>query len=80
MPDAVYSPAAMTVLVVVLIPAMAGHDRIAGVGALVWTALRFSGVMAGIDVAGYPAAVLPADLFHRHGREPAKAERACASV
>ncbi|HEY3774964.1 MAG TPA: hypothetical protein VGL69_18310 [Solirubrobacteraceae bacterium] len=62
-PDAVYSPAAMTVLVVVLITAMAGHDRIAGLGALVWTALRFSGVMAGIDAAGYPAAVLPVICF-----------------
>lgn len=62
-PDAVYSPAAMTVLAIVLIPAIAGHDRITGVGALVWTALRFSGAMAGIDVAGYPAAALPLICF-----------------
>jgi hypothetical protein len=62
-PDAVYSPAAMAVVAVVLVPAMLGHDRIAGLGALVWTALRFSGVMAGTDVAGDPGAVLPVICF-----------------
>lgn len=62
-PDAVYSPAAMTVLGVVLLAAVSGHDRIAGLGALVWTALRLSGVMAGIDVAGYPVAALPVICF-----------------
>jgi hypothetical protein len=56
---AVYSPASMAVLAVVLIVALGGHDRIAGTGALVWIGLRFSGVMAGTGVAAYSATVLP---------------------
>jgi hypothetical protein len=56
---AVYSPASMAVLAVVLIFAMLGHDRIAGAGALAWIGLRFSGVMAGSAVSASPAMVLP---------------------
>jgi hypothetical protein len=59
----VYSPASMAVLAAVLIVALSGRDRIAGMGALVWMTLRFSGVTAGLDVAGYPATVLPVICF-----------------
>ena len=56
---AVYSSASMTLLSLVLAFALLGHDRIAGAVALVWIALRVSGVTAGIHVTDYPATLLP---------------------
>ena len=56
---AVYSSASMAVLSLVLALALLGHDRIAGAVALVWMALRLSGVMAPIHVTDYPTTLLP---------------------
>lgn len=50
---AVYSPASMVVLVVILALAILGRDRIAGAGALAWIGLRFCGVMAGSGVPAF---------------------------
>jgi hypothetical protein len=62
-PHPLYSSASMAVLAVVLTSALLGHDRVAGALALVWSALRLSGVMAGIDVTAHPATLLPLMCF-----------------
>jgi hypothetical protein len=58
-PHALYSPASMAVLAVVLALALLGHDRIAGTAALAWMALRLAGVTADIHVTALPATLLP---------------------
>ncbi len=58
-PHPFYSPASMAILAVALTFGLLGHDRVAGAVALVWFGLRLFGVMTGLDVAAYPATLLP---------------------
>ena len=58
-PHAVYSPASIVVLAVVLALTLLGYDRLAGAAALAWMALRLSGVTAAIHVTSYPGTLLP---------------------
>jgi hypothetical protein len=62
-PDAVYSPASMMLLGVLVAIAMLRRDRIAGAGALLWLALRLLGVIGAINLTIASATLLPAICF-----------------
>ena len=61
---ALYSSASIALLAAILGIALTGRDRLAGVGALVWTALRMPGLIAAhLTVTDYAGMALPVVSF-----------------